>query len=250
MNVNKVIFLFIFSISIIPQVFAEENKLHLSFSPSLTSGVMGVTDYSFSPLTYNGPTVGLGLDFMAQEEKAKLFVNAAASYGWPGNAYHRNPDTMRNIQVNWSCGVLASAYKNELFLLQIGGAIGSVINQYSNLLFNRVDSMLAFDVDLCIYGEYKLNRKWFALIEERAPLASCILSSNKYMDHMPIPNNETTFKLLPGNFLKAGVAWMTNKGDCITLSIKHMLYYTSQNLSYGVRLQSLELCVNFRFSFN
>ena len=234
----------------------ERDRISFSFTPSLRGGVVGVKEWSVSPLAYNGPLAGIGLSFSAQSAKVGFFVDASASHGWLGNRYRRHPALVFHEQVDLSVGGMTGIYDNGRLSVKAGGALGFMESSCFNQLLDHDKRVcasrysLAYDAKTCFSAEMRLSRRWSVLIEERIPVVAVISPSIRVVKYMPAVYSNHVWKAFPGNDLKAGLSRTFDGGNCLMLTIRHACYSSGNSSLRGFQLQMLELGFAFRFGLN
>lgn len=238
---------FIFLFFFLPTLsFAGElDRVFLSLTPSLSGGMMGIKSMPSSPLAYNGPSVGTDLRFSVHKKTVDFFVDAAYSFGWLGNAYHRDPKSMFNNMLDLSIGGMGGIYTNDIVSLKAGCAIGGLGEIYINRLLYCSLHAFAFDARMCLSAEMKLPGRFSIMIEDRIPFVAFISSFNK-SDVFPF-HPDHSWKAFPGNALEVGICRTIKDGRSLMLAMRHYCYSSGRTLPNSFQLQFLELSLAFRF---
>ena len=206
---------------------------------------MGIKSASSSSLAYNGPLAGAGLYFSVQGKTIDYFVDSAYSFGWLGNVYHRDPESMFNNMLDLSIGGMAGIYANDIVSLKAGGALGGLGEIYVNKLLNYYLYAFSLDAKTCISAELKLPRRFSIIIEERIPFVAFISTFNNTTP--PRIRPDSAFKAFPGNDFNVGVCRTLNDGRKLMLVMRHYSYSSGSALPNCFRLQFLDLGIAFRF---
>lgn len=240
---------FIFLLLFLPSVIyaGERNNISFSISPYLNGGVIGVKNFAYSTLAYNGPLAGASLSLTANSSKFDSFIDTSYSIGWLGNRYHRDPASMLNSQFDLSVGGMTGLFCNSIVFVKAGGALGFMQNAYYNGPLSRVHNTFALDAKLCLSAQLMLQKRIFVLIEERIPFVSFFWAFDKYKDNVPTITPDHSWKAFPGNSLKVGIGHTLKDGNDLLLVLRHYCFSTGYTLPNRFQVQLLELGIAFRF---
>lgn len=248
MEKRAVVFLFLLLTTVSVSYAGEGKKKSYTLSSSMSGGVMGIKDTSYSPLAYRGPFAGILFRFSVSHTKTDIILDAAASYGCLGNKYHKDAISMHNGQMDLSVGSLTTLYENRLVSVKAGGSLGLLRNGQYNRLYKRYQYAFLFDAKTCFSATLKLTGKWEGMIEERLPVISYCSLFNRYSTGEPNPSLD--FKWVPfcGNDFKAGVYRRFNNRNGLTLYIRHFCYSSKNAFAECLQLQSIQLGIMYCFT--